>query len=136
MPHTARGAHLAGRGNNRVGPGHGVEPGKQRLFDVEPFDDGLDDDVGLGEDGGVAGEADAIEAGLPGVGCKSPLRHLRLDHLCDMRHCRLAASGFSAKARTRMPPWAATCMIPRPIEIGSLGIKGHGCLRQRRCAAG
>ena len=47
----------------------------------------------FGEGGEVVGEADAIERGLRGVGCKSPLLYLRLDHLGEGRHCRLGSLG-------------------------------------------
>jgi hypothetical protein len=120
--------------------GPGVEPGKQRLFDVEPLDDGFDDDVGLGEGSEVVGEADAIERGLPGVGCKSPLRYLRLDHLGDMRHRRLGSLGLFIEGEDAHAALGRHLHDPAPHgagaddrdeEIGSLGIKGHGCLRQR-----
>ena len=58
MPHTRSGRWqaeaMAVIGSEDVleamivsGPGHGVEPGKQYVFDLEALGDGFDDDAGL-----------------------------------------------------------------------------------------
>jgi hypothetical protein len=48
-------------------------------------------------------EANAIERGLAGLGCKSPLFDLRLDHLGDVRHGRLGGFGLLVEGQDAPP---------------------------------
>ncbi len=122
-------------GDDGVGRDHGFEPGEQLLLRLQPLDDGLNDDIGLGDAGEVFGETDTIDRGPPRISSEAALLHLRLDHLGEVRLGRLGGawlciigndSHATLSGNLRNAATHSARADDAKHEIGGVGIEGHG----------